>query len=358
MEPAEKKRFRIWTAATMGALALLLAGSAFGVAWADPYFHFHGPEKGVSYFFGDESFINPGMASHFDYDAIITGSSLSSNFKTTDADSILGVKSIKPVFRDGRPADFSDMLTVAFRDRPGIKTVVWGIDPHVWCRTTTTEHRAPDHPGWLYDKNPFNDLPYLFNKDVLRIYSLGFASRSLRGEPAESLDSYTYWGDEFEFSRSAALSHYWRPEKADTQKPRSYYFAAVEDQFEQNMERLLRDNPQTEFILTCSPYSLLFWDMLERQGDLEAVIAGYFHLISLALEYPNARFFFFPGDTAFISDLDRYTDTMHFEPAYNRVLLEYIAAGEYELTGKELDAACGDFLASMLAEDFDSLFAK
>ena len=59
----------------------------------DPYFHYHGKISGLKYRIYNERYINPGILKHFEYDAIITGTSMNQNFKTSTMDQIFGTDS-------------------------------------------------------------------------------------------------------------------------------------------------------------------------------------------------------------------------------------------------------------------------
>ena len=66
-----KKWFLACMSVLLGSLFLMVL-----VFWIfDPYFHYHKPFPFVSYRLYDERYINDGISRHFDYDAIITGTS-------------------------------------------------------------------------------------------------------------------------------------------------------------------------------------------------------------------------------------------------------------------------------------------
>ena len=46
------------------------------VAFIDPYFHYHAPLPFVRYELNNDRYQNNGIVKHFEYDAIITGSSM------------------------------------------------------------------------------------------------------------------------------------------------------------------------------------------------------------------------------------------------------------------------------------------
>lgn len=64
----------------------------------DPFFHYHKPLPGLFYILNNERYQNNGILKHFDYDAIITGTSMTENFKTSEFDKLFNVNSIKIPF--------------------------------------------------------------------------------------------------------------------------------------------------------------------------------------------------------------------------------------------------------------------
>lgn len=58
----------------------------------DPYFHFQGTIEGLLYKLVNERYQNDGIIRHYTYDAIITGTSMAKNFKTSQMDALFGTK--------------------------------------------------------------------------------------------------------------------------------------------------------------------------------------------------------------------------------------------------------------------------
>ena len=56
-------------------LLLPLVITALTVVICDPFFHYHKPIKGYPYALENERYQNDGIAKHFDYELMITGSS-------------------------------------------------------------------------------------------------------------------------------------------------------------------------------------------------------------------------------------------------------------------------------------------
>ena len=65
----------------------------------DPFFHYHKPDT-EKYFYelNNQRSQNDGVMKRFDYDALITGSSMSAYFRTSELDELFGTDSIKVTF--------------------------------------------------------------------------------------------------------------------------------------------------------------------------------------------------------------------------------------------------------------------
>lgn len=109
---------------------ILIAGMVIAaVVYVDPFMHYHKPLKDVFYYnLNNERSQNDGITKHFDYDALITGSSMTENFKTTELDEIFGVRSIKVPYSGGSYKELNDNLVIAMRTHPGLKVIVRCLD--------------------------------------------------------------------------------------------------------------------------------------------------------------------------------------------------------------------------------------
>ena len=68
------------------------------VVYLDPFFHFHAPLKNYYYKLDNERSQNWGIATFFDYDAIITGTSITEHYKTSEFDDLFNTNSVKLPF--------------------------------------------------------------------------------------------------------------------------------------------------------------------------------------------------------------------------------------------------------------------
>ena len=77
-------------------------------------------------------------------------------------------------------------------------------------------------------------------------------------------------------------------------------------------------HPQTTFTFYLPPYSILFWDMTIREGELEATLTMHERVLEGLISRPNVRVFYFMDDQALITDLDQYSDHIHYSLMYAR----------------------------------------
>ena len=85
-----------WLAGWFILVTVILGMVGTWVYKIDPFFHFHKPYTDVYYYnLNNQRSQNDGICKHFDYDALITGTSLTENFKTSEFDKIFGVNSVK-----------------------------------------------------------------------------------------------------------------------------------------------------------------------------------------------------------------------------------------------------------------------
>ena len=150
---------------------ILLGAAALTVFHVDPFMHYHKPHTDSYYYTLDlenQRNVNDGISRHFDYDALITGTSMIENFNTTEFDEIFGVNSIKLPYAGGSYKEINDSLETALKSNPQLKTIVRGLDTvFFFYDADAMRTDLGDFPDYLYDSNPFNDVEYLLNKEIL-----------------------------------------------------------------------------------------------------------------------------------------------------------------------------------------------
>ncbi|MEH2957501.1 hypothetical protein [Candidatus Merdisoma sp. JLR.KK006] len=115
-----------WSIAVLGSVFLLLTVLGTVTVVVDPYFHYHAPLDSLEYPIQDERYQNDGIVKHFEYDAIITGSSMVQNFKTTEFGGLFHINAIKIPFSGGSYKEINENLERAVEANPDIQLVIRG----------------------------------------------------------------------------------------------------------------------------------------------------------------------------------------------------------------------------------------
>ena len=323
-----------WIYKTILYLAICLGLFGTVMIVVDPYFHFHKPISGISYRLYEERYVNDGIARNFEYDAIITGTSMTQNFKTTEFDLLFDCKSIKLPFSGAGYQEISQSLQRAFSYHDSIRYVLWGLDCDLLVREYDY-HNYDEYPDYLYDNNPWNDVNYIFNKDLMYHGSLNNIMMTISGESSTSFDSYSAW--EMESGYDAVMKYYSPvndilPDEGLSQEERRM----VEENVQKNICAVIEQHPDTTFYLFFTPYSIVYWDKCHREGSVSAEIEAQAIAANLILQYPNAKIYCFNHNMELITNLNHYKDTIHFTADISSKILQWIMEGEYELKSNDL----------------------
>ena len=305
------------------------------VVYIDPFFHYHKPVSDFYYTLDNERSQNDGIIRNFDYDAIITGTSMTENFKTTEFDSLFGVKSIKIPFNGASYKEVNQNLEKALSSGREIKIVIRSLDMAYIYGKAAPWSLSGDQPYYLYDNNILNDAYYVLNKDVIYERCHNIFENYCEGNPGgiTSFDSYASWNDESEYGKEQVLKKY-----DSFSKPTNINFLTEEDKkdIENNINNNIIDialkYPNTEFYCFIPPYSIVWWGVLYEDGDLNKQIQAEKYAIELLLEVPNIKIYSWNNNYELITNLDNYQDYMHYGYWVNSMILEDICSEETRIT--------------------------
>ena len=344
-----KIAYRRWAALLLGAVLVLLGLCAAVVRTVDPFFHYHAPDPAGEVWF-DQRAQSAGLLRTQDYDTVFMGSSLAANFRAQWFDVYYGGKTVKVSLPNGSFAEFTTALDYAF-SKQEVQRVIFGLDPNLLARDAA---EAPDAlPEHLYDDDPLNDGAYLLNKDVL-MRSFYTALKKLRGETQALTDAFLWDGNVY-FSREIAIAAYERPEKSGETAPADAFLAAGRENLAY-VTGWLEDHPDTEFLFYFSPYSILFWDKMDRLGQAEAMLTLLEEATATLLAYPNAELHFYMADPDIITDLDAYADHIHMAGAVTYRMAQAMPTGEYRLTAENRTEVLDGLRTFVVNYDYESIF--
>lgn len=313
------------------AVSLVLLGGFTAVI--DPLFHYHKPLKGLSYYIWDERYQNDGIVKHFDYDAIITGTSMTENFCTSELDALFGVNSVKVPFSGATYKETSDNLSRAFEANDYVKMVVQGLDLYMLRQNKDLMREDASYPDYLYDRNPFNDVSYVLNKEILLWYTVRTLQQTYYGRETTSFDEYAAWWKDAEFGPEAVLKNYSIPSRPMPQVSMSQEeITTTRENVTANLVEIARENPDVTFYFFFPPYSGVYWCNLYYEGTLEKQIQALTIATEELLECENVRLFSFATEFAMTADLNNYRDTTHYSQKINSRILQDMYAGKNILT--------------------------
>lgn len=336
-------------------LALVLAGLVgIGalVVYVDPFFHYHAPLKDFPYLVDNQLSQNPGMARHMDYDSVMLGSSMTVNFDMSWFEELLGQNTIKLSYSGAFPRDQKNIMDIIFASHPEVETVYLGID--VITYTGDVDQTKYEIPEYLYDDKLYNDISYVWNKDVLLNYIL----RPLADPDKTDLNTVykSWWTDDY-YNIQWVMHNYTSPEYVDYETKPQEYVDKARANLETNLLPYIEGHPNTEFVIFFPPYSILFWNDVLMENHMEATIEEYRYLAKTLAAYDNVKVFFFPSQEWIITDLNNYADYSHYHPRFNRYMTECFADGTCQVDEESIDQALDQMRQIVADYDFEALFS-
>jgi len=301
----------------------------FIVIKVDPFFHYHTPQTDKYYYeLDNQRSQNIGMLEHFDYDALITGSSMAENFNTSELDRLFGTNSIKVAFSGGLFKETNDAISAGLESNPDLKTVVRCLDLiMLMYEKDTSRIDLGVYPTYLYDHNYFTDVKYVYNRDIIfkRVFPMISASHRDDFVPGiTSFDEYANWmGDEkCTFGVNTVL-----PMGISQGTPGEY--EPLEENVReivlastlQNLTALPEKYPDVNFYYYFSPYSAAWWGTLIDNGIIYKQVQAEQLVIEELLKYDNIKIYSFNQCTDITTDLNNYKDTIHYAEWINSFIL-------------------------------------
>ena len=292
----------------------------------DPFFHYHKPNTN-KYFYtiNNQRSQNDGIIKHFDYQGILTGTSMTENFKTSEAEGIWGGKFIKIPFSGATFKEINDNLIVALKNNSNLRVIIRGIDMCLFLDEKNSQREDLwKLPKYLYDKNIFNDVFYIFNRDV-------FFSRvcpMVKGvqEPGiTSFDQYSNWMKNKVFGKNKLY-----PQGVIFEQAGSPIYLSDSDKdivlgnVQQNITSLAQIYPNVKFYYFFTPYSAQWWQRLVESGKIYEQIQAERIVIEEILKCNNIKLYSFNNLFNITTNLNHYKDDIHYGEWINSMILKCI----------------------------------
>lgn len=340
-----------WALGLLAGVTVLLGLCAGAVRLVDPYFHYRAPDPEAEVYF-DERYQCAGLLRSQDYETVLMGTSMAANFRSFWFDVFYDTSTVKVTLPDGSFDEFDTALDYAF-SKQDVKRVLFGLDPNILARHGAD---APSElPAYLYDDDPWNDGAYLLNKNVLLrcVYTL---RQKQLGQTAALQDAYLWDGTVY-FSRVLALAGYQRPEQSDTVLAADAMLSACDENLAV-VTAWLEEHPDTTFTFFFPPYSILFWDKMERTGETDAMLTMLSHAVDTLVRYDNAEVRFFMADEEIITNLDNYADHIHVAGRVTYHMAENMAGEKYAMTAQNAPAVLDGLRRLVVNYDYESIWTS
>ena len=314
-------------------LIIAVTGALTGII--DPYFHYHAPINGTAYHLDNAYYRNDGISRHFSYNAMIIGTSMTQNFKTSEANNLFDKEFVRITYLGEGFKLINDNLRQAVNSNPDLDFVIRSVDP-IWFISDENWVGYNDYPDYLYDDQLLNDVNYLFNKEIFLRDVVPELFSSIKGSSPDTFDDYVM-NEDGKNGKENVLKAYVRPEreiKAIDPAETEEYFNMLNKNLEQNVISTIAENPDITFYIFFPPYSICWWDSIHQYGT--DTLLRRIHMEQYAIEkflaYDNVHLFSFSNNFDLICNLDYYIDEIHYTPEINSQILIWMKEGAYELT--------------------------
>ncbi len=349
----EKQRSKIFLAAAAGLIAAVMLAVALLNYLVDPLLHFHTPWFGLQPVLTNSRYQNAGCIRHLPYDNVILGNSMCENFQASWFDGAFGGKTAKLPLAGAVATNWEQEFALLRERHP--KHVLMNLDYDLL--SLTPDRANYTLPQYLYDNNPWNDVNYLLNLEVLASHTIPTLLCNLRGEVTD-LDRVYEWAETSLCSREAAL---WSFHAMDLASEITYTPEQVIQQVRYNLgllEPYFTSMPDTQFVFFVSPWSMLYWHMKTLCGEMEAVRAAYIEGLTILTSYENVTVFFWddPQMRAITADLDNYYDISHYSKDISRLIARRIENREGIVTAENCREAADNFFDYLAEFPYETLF--
>ena len=357
-----KRKAGLWIVGYLVLVLALLVPVAVLTVRVDPFFHYHKPDTDKYYYQHDnQRSQNDGIIRNFDYTGLITGTSLTENFRTSEAEALWGGQFIKVPFSGATFRETNESIEAALRCNPELSIVIRGIES--WRLLSDKDglrEDLGDFPTYLYDDDPLNDVEYVLNRDVVfeRIYPMLLKA----SEPGfvggiTSFDRYFNWSGKYAYGKNALFPDGVEPVEAPE---RVYHLTdrgrqMTLDNVTQNLTAVADAHPDVTFYYFFTPYSAKFWMEKLADGTLERTVESERVAIEELLRHPNIRLYSFNDQFDLTTDLNNYKDYIHYGGWVNSMILRYMQEGKCLLTRDNYEAYLDRVLSFYTAYDYSRL---
>lgn len=283
---------------------------------------------------------------------------MTENFRASEMDALFDLKTVKVSMAGSYLKESCDLIRRGAEANPHLQMVVRSLDT-MYIPLDKDYMIDFDYPNYLYDQNIFNDVSYLLNRTVFFDNVLGILTYTQQGGKTTNFDDYNSWWRDCQFGREVVLNGYFRSEfQGETVPFTSEMERKVRENIAQNVASLAQEYPDIQFYCFYPPYSIVWWDRVQRQGALEVYLCALETASDMLLQYDNVKLFSFAVDYDTILNLDEYKDDVHYSQNTNSKILRCMKDGTYQLTRQNNADYWKSVRSFIKSFDFDAYLAE
>ncbi|MDD2896227.1 MAG: hypothetical protein PHG81_09470 [Aliarcobacter sp.] len=295
----------------------------------DPFQHYR---KATIYTFdysGNQKYLNPGLAKNYDFNSIIIGTSMTENF-TLDKTKFFMNKPIKLSIAGGKAYEFKQILDIAFSNHE-IETVLFGLDIYSFLNAKESYN---DIPYYLYDNNFFNDYKYLLNLDTLkRSFNVLLSKKNNINESEDNYNHMFEWQDNYQknFNLENVINNWENRETIFKHKKSFWDLKQLENNFDNNLYKIIVENKNKKFIIFFPPYSILTYKDWQEKESLDTILEFKEYMYNKLIFLENVNLYDFQIAKNITHNLGNYKDITHYSQNINFWIIDQIYNGNFLL---------------------------
>lgn len=310
------------------------------VIYLDPFLHYHSPINGFFYELNNERYQNYGIVSNMEYDAIITGTSLTENFRTSQFNDLFDATTVKVPFSGATYYETKQLLERAFSSKNQIKYVLRTVDVnHLIEDISNTRTDLGVIPEYLYNDRFWDDYQYWLNKDVLLNYIIPMLDSKMKHKESgfTNFDDYASWrgGSVLDISN-------WDIEIVndcfEQQSLSDKEYELLVSNVKNNILEPVKKHPETTFLFYIPPYPTVWWFLRCQEGNLKKYYEAQRYLYETIGNYKNVKIYCYSNEIDLVSNWNNYVDEIHYNDTINDQILEWISKDYRLLTNENYNA--------------------
>ncbi len=350
------------------------------IFYYDPLKILHTPWKYTAYLQNNMRQQALSLIKYWKFDSVIIGTSMLENTSSKEASQYLGGKFIN-ISLSG--SDFSERKVVLdyVLKKKKIKKVLYSLDNIGIVDATALQSPFKlENWGYLYDENPWNDVKIYLNKKYLKCLFISRSKRRCMGKKVDFDRPNAWYHLENHANRYGGIDNWFKHsnEQIDNEyrkvlkiiqnikknkkiETQTIYTRQkeVKKYLDINLLSLIKNYPDTEFILVLPPYlrAQYAMDAQYNKDRFKIYLESVRYLVGQSQVYKNMHIYGW-GDYDFLDDIRNYKDFEHYKYTINSWMLHKIDKKEGLLRKQNIDDYLAVFSQKALDYNFDYIYNK